>query len=62
MRLPVYRRRKDRVVAFVEYRAKRYYLPGKVDSPESPAAYHDFISKIMQAKADDPPPSAANHN
>jgi integrase len=56
VKLPKYRRRPDRDSAFVEWQGKRHPLPGRFDSPESLAAYHDLCQRIIAFKESQAPP------
>jgi len=60
MRIPKYRRHrrpggKDK--GFVEYRGKRHYLPNSYQTPESRAAYGEFVQAVIAAAANDRPPA-----
>jgi integrase len=55
VRLPKYRRRPDRDSAFVEIKGERIPLPGKVDSPESLAAYNRLMLQHLSGKLDQRP-------
>lgn len=47
-RIPKYRRRPDRDIAFAEFpRGNRAYFPGRYDSPESRAAYSRWLRAIL---------------
>jgi integrase len=47
-RIPKYRRRPDRNVAFAEHpRGRRTYFPGRYDSPESRAAYNRWLRGVL---------------
>lgn len=45
MRIPKYRRFIPRNRGFVEWKGKRYYLPGDYGSPQSQKAYQEFLRK-----------------
>ncbi|MEI8372990.1 MAG: site-specific integrase [Planctomycetota bacterium] len=48
IRIPKYRKRPDRNVAFAEYpRGNRVYFPGRHDSPESKAAYNRWLIGVL---------------
>ena len=47
MRVPQYRRRRDRNRASVRIRGRDHYLPGPIDSPESWGAYHALIARCV---------------
>ena len=53
-RIPKYRRRPDRDIAFAEHRGQRKYFPGKYDSPESRAAYNRWLRGVL-GEVDVPP-------
>ena len=50
VRIPKYRRRRDRDSAFVEIGGHRVGLPGRYDSHESLTAYHKIVQKALAAK------------
>lgn len=65
VRIPKYRRRKDRDIAFSEYHGKRTYFPGRYDSPESREAYGRFVQRLLiQQRALDrsPEPNPEGHS
>lgn len=49
MRVPKYRRHKGVNRGFIEYQRKRTYLPGPYNSPESLAAYEQFVKDLQIA-------------
>jgi integrase len=58
MRIPKYCRHSTRDLAFVTWKRKRYYLPGKYDSPQSQAAYKAFIRQVVTVDHACEPPSS----
>jgi integrase len=57
MRIPKYRRRKDRNTAFLEHEGHRIGL-GKWESPESRERYNDFIRRLLEQNGKPLPTSA----
>lgn len=51
MRIPKYRRHTARDIAFVEWRGKRHYLPGRFNSAESKDAYRLFCAETVLSPA-----------
>ena len=51
MRVPKYRRRRDRDSAYVEMDGRRITLPGRHGSPESKDAYRRLLNQYLQAHA-----------
>ena len=49
MRIPRYRRRKDRDSAYVEMDGQRIGLPGRVNSPESLAEYRRLLGEYLRS-------------
>ena len=47
IRIPKYRRRADRDGAFSQLNYKRFYFPGRYDSPESKEAYGRFVQRFL---------------
>ena len=50
-KVPQYRKHSTRQIGFCEYQKKRYYFPGKFNSPESLSAYAEFIKSIAGQNA-----------
>jgi hypothetical protein len=62
--IPKYRGRADRDGAFAQPNYKRFYLPGRYDSPESKEAYGRFVQRfLLQQRAQDeaPDPKPEGH-
>lgn len=60
MRIPKYRKHSSRDFGFVEMDGKRFRLPGRYNSAESLAQYHDIVAKMQRETIAPLPPVVAD--